>query len=181
MSEPQLERRLGPIPMLAISVGAIIGSAWLFAPLFAAQIAGPAAIVSWGISIGVALLLALVYAELGAAFPVAGGLARFSYFSHGNLAGFLAGIACWLGYVAIAPIEVQAMVRYLADEWPWLLAAEGSSSLSGGGFVFASLLLLAMTAINLLGVSWFGETNKILTIWKVIVPVAIPIALVLHA
>ncbi len=181
MPDAQLERRLGPIPMLAISVGAIIGSAWLFAPLFAAQVAGPAAILSWGISIGVALLLALVYAELGAAFPVAGGLARFSYFSHGNLAGFLAGIACWLGYVAIAPIEVQAMVRYLADEWPWLLAAEGSSSLSGRGFAVASLLLFAMTAINLLGVSWFGETNKFITIWKVIVPVAIPIVLVMHA
>lgn len=181
MPDAQLERRLGPIPMLAISVGAIIGSAWLFAPLFAAQVAGPAALLSWGISIGVALLLALVYAELGAAFPVAGGLARFSYFSHGNLAGFLAGVACWLGYVAIAPIEVQAMVRYLADEWPWLLAAEGSSSLSGRGFAFASLLLLAMTAINLLGVSWFGETNKFITIWKVIVPVAIPIVLVMHA
>lgn len=181
MSEPHLERRLGPIPMLAISVGGIIGSAWLFAPLFAAQMAGPAAVLSWAISIGVALLLALVYAELGSTFPVAGGLARFSYFSHGNLAGFVAGIACWLGYVAIAPIEVQAMVRYLAVEWPWLLAGEGASSLSGRGFLFASLLLFAMTAINLLGVSWFGEANKLITIWKVIVPVSIPILLAMHA
>ena len=163
--------------MLAISTGAIIGSAWLFAPMFVAQVAGPGAIFSWAIAIGVSLLLALVYAELGATFPVAGGLARFSFFSHGNLAGFVAGIACWLGYVAIAPIEVQAMVRYLADEWPWLLAAEGSKSLSGAGFVLASGLLLGMSAINLLGVSWFGESNKILTIWKVIVPVAIPILL----
>ncbi|MHC4833945.1 MAG: APC family permease, partial [Planctomycetota bacterium] len=177
MSTPQLERRLGALPMLAISTGAIIGSAWLFAPMFVAQVAGPGAIFSWAIAIGVSLLLALVYAELGATFPVAGGLARFSFFSHGNLAGFVAGIACWLGYVAIAPIEVQAMVRYLADEWPWLLAAEGSKSLSGAGFVLASGLLLGMSAINLLGVSWFGESNKILTIWKVIVPVAIPILL----
>ena len=111
MSEPRLERRLGPIPMLAISVGAIIGGAWRFAPLFAAEVACPAAILSWGISIGLALLLAIVYAELVAAFPVAGGLVRFSYFSHGKLSGFLAGIACWLGHVATAPIEVRAMVR----------------------------------------------------------------------
>jgi len=163
--------------MLAISTGAIIGSAWLFAPMFVAQVAGPGAVFSWLIAIGVSLLLALVYAELGATFPVAGGLARFSFFSHGGLAGFVAGIACWLGYVAIAPIEVQAMVRYLADEWPWLLAAEGSKSLSGAGFVLASGLLLGMSAINLLGVSWFGESNKVLTIWKVIVPVSIPILL----
>ncbi len=181
MSDTNLQRRLGLLPMLSISVGAIIGSAWLFAPLFVAQFAGPAGILSWVIAISVAMLLALVYAELGAAFPVAGGLARFSYFSHGNLAGFLAGFSCWLGYVAFAPIEVQAIIRYLADDWPWLLVAQGSTSLSGLGFIFASLLLLAMTAINLLGVSWFGETNKLITIWKVIVPVTIPVVLILHS
>lgn len=170
-----LNRRLGLPHLLAISVGAIIGSAWLFTPLFAAQAAGPAAIISWGISGGAALMLALVYAELGAAFPVAGGLARFSYFSHGNLAGFVAGIACWLGYVAIAPIEVQAMVRYLADHFPWLLS--GGSSLSLVGILVASVLLFGMSYINLLGVQWFGESNKYLTIWKIIVPVLIPLML----
>ena len=102
----------------------------------------------------------LVYAELGAAFPVAGGLARFSYFSHGNLAGFVAGIACWLGYLAIAPIEVQAMVRYLSDGLPWLLAGDGSRSLSAAGVALSTLLLLAMSAVNLLGVQWLGESNN---------------------
>lgn len=126
-----LQRRLGLAQLLFVSVGAIIGSAWLFAPLFAAQAAGPAAIVAWLISGGAALLLALVYAELGAAFPVAGGLARFSYLSHGNLVGFVAGMACWLGYVAIAPIEVQAMVRYLSDGAPWLVTDTASRALSG--------------------------------------------------
>lgn len=123
--EPRVEHRLGLIPLLAVSVGRIIGSAWLFAPLYAAQLAGPAAIFAWGIAAGVALLLALVYAELGAAFPVAGGLARYSYFSHGNIPGFVAGISGWLGCVAIAPIEVQAMVRYLADAWPTLMSGSG--------------------------------------------------------
>ncbi|MGH8048800.1 MAG: APC family permease [Chthoniobacterales bacterium] len=173
-----LHRSLGLSQMLFVSVGAVIGSAWLFAPLFAAQAAGPAAIVSWVISAGAALLLALVFAELGAAFPVAGGLARFSYFSHGNLAGFLAGIACWLGYVAIAPIEVQAMVRYLSDAMPWLVADVATRTLSGYGIGVCAVLLLIMSAINLLGVQWLGESNRIITIWKIIVPVLIPVSLI---
>jgi len=174
----ELNRRLGLSQLLFVSVGAIIGSAWLFAPLFAAQAAGPAAILSWVISAGAAMLLALVYAELGAAFPVAGGLARFSYFSHGNLAGFLAGMACWLGYVAIAPIEVQAMVRYLSDEMPWLVTDAATRTLTPAGIVACGGLLLAMSAINLLGVQWLGEANKVITIWKLIVPLLIPITLI---
>ena len=59
MSAPKLERNLGALPMLAISTGAIIGSAWLFAPMFVAQVAGPGAIFTWLIAIGVSLLLAL--------------------------------------------------------------------------------------------------------------------------
>lgn len=172
-----LDRRLGLLPLLAVSVGGVIGSAWLFAPLYAAQMAGPGAIFSWVIAAAVALLLALVYSELGAAFPVAGGLARFSYFSHGNIPGFVAGISCWLGYVAIAPIEVQAMVRYLADAWPWLLDAGGSGTFSIPGVIVASILLLLMSVVNLMGVQWFGESNKWITLWKVLVPVSIPIAL----
>lgn len=178
MTHP-LRRQLGLFPLLCVSVSAVIGSAWLFAAMYAAQLAGPAAILSWLISIGAALVLSLVYAELGAAFPVAGGLARFSYFSHGNLAGFLAGMACWLGYVAVAPIEVQAMVRYLSDFIPGLVSnTDGIRSLAPLGMAVSAFLLLLMSAINLLGVSWLGESNKILTIWKVIIPVLIPVALV---
>lgn len=168
-----LRRRLGLGHLFFVSVGAIIGSAWLFAPLFAAQAAGPGALVAWLISGGAALLLALVYAELGAAFPVAGGLARFSYLAHGNLTGFVAGAACWLGYVAIAPIEVQAMVRYLSDATPWLLTDTASHALSGWGMAVSALLLLAMSAINLLGVQWLGEANRIVTVWKIVVPVLV--------
>ncbi len=177
----QLRRQLGLFQLLCISVGGIIGSAWLFAALFASQLAGPAAIFSWFISIGAALILALVYAELGAAFPVAGGLARFSYFSHGNLAGFLAGIACWLGYVAVAPIEVQAMVRYLADALPWLMTGTDTRTLSVAGMICSALLLLVMSAINLLGVSWLGESNKWLTIWKLAIPLLIGVSLMVSS
>ena len=59
------------------------------------------------------LTLALVHAELGAAYPVAGGTARFPYFAFGTLAGFTAGWAAYLQAVTIAPIEVEAAISYL--------------------------------------------------------------------
>ena len=42
-----LARRFSPLHMLFLSINGIIGSAWLFAPMYAAKIAGSAAIISW--------------------------------------------------------------------------------------------------------------------------------------
>jgi amino acid transporter len=59
------------------SVGSIIGSGWLFGALAASLVAGPAALISWVLGGAGMLLLALIHAELGGMYPVAGGSARF--------------------------------------------------------------------------------------------------------
>ncbi len=76
-----------------ISLGSIIGSGWLLGALGAAQAAGPASLMSWILAAILLMVLALIHAELGAAYPVAGGTARFPYFAFGTLAGFTAGWA----------------------------------------------------------------------------------------
>ena len=93
-----------------VSLGSIIGSGWLLGALNAAQVAGPASVLSWILAAALLALLALTYAELGAAYPVAGGAARYPYYSHGPIAGFAAGWASWLQAVFIAPIEVLARI-----------------------------------------------------------------------
>ena len=112
--------RSGRVALLFTGITGIIGSGWLFASLYAAQLAGPAAILSWLIGGGVALLLALVYAELGGMLPLAGAIARIPYFSHGAMSGFMAGWLCWIAYVATAPIEVTAVLQYASNYLPWL-------------------------------------------------------------
>src|ERR1700710_3118114 len=90
--EPQrLKRTIGFWGLMFVSLGSIIGSGWLLGALDAAQVAGPAAILSWILAAGMLTVLALIHAELGAAYPVAGGTARFPYFAFGNLTGFIAG------------------------------------------------------------------------------------------
>ncbi|MCK9910038.1 amino acid permease, partial [Microbacteriaceae bacterium K1510] len=121
----------------------IMGSGWLFASLYAAQIAGPAAIISWMIGGGVALLLALIYAELGGMLPLAGAIARIPYFSHGSMSGFMAGWLCWIAYVATAPIEVTAVLQYTSNYLPWLTTTVGGNRvLTGHGLAVAIVLLL---------------------------------------
>src|SRR3954465_6386755 len=108
-----LKRSVGFYGMMFVSLGSIIGSGWLLGALNAARAAGPASVLSWLLAAGMLALLALTYAELGAAYPVAGGAARFPYYSHGAVAGFTAGWAAWLQAVFIVPVEVLATITYV--------------------------------------------------------------------
>ena len=72
-----LKREMGLIGATWASETSIIGSGWLFAGMGAAVLAGPAAIYGWLIGGACAIVLALLHAELGGMYPVAGGTARF--------------------------------------------------------------------------------------------------------
>jgi amino acid transporter len=174
-----LQRSIGPIGLMFTALSGIIGSGWLFASLYAAQIAGPAAIFSWIVGGLIALALTLTYAELGGMLPVAGGLARIPHFSHGSTNSFLAGWLCWIGYVATAPIEVTAVLQYSSNYLPWLTAtAQGERVLSNHGLIVAATLMLFFTTVNLMGVHWYTRANTTITYWKLAVPLAAAIVLI---
>ena len=85
-SRRRLRRDIGVVGLLFTSVGSIIGSGWLFGALNAAEIAGPAAILSWVLGGFMIMLIGLTYAELGTMFPVSGGVVRFPHFAFGSFA-----------------------------------------------------------------------------------------------
>src|SRR3954468_12477385 len=137
----ELHRAIGFWGLTFVSLGSIIGSGWLLGALYAAEAAGGASIISWGLAAIMLIALALIHAELGTAYPVAGGTARFPYFAFGALAGFTAGWAAYLQAVTIAPIEVEASIQYVdgtawAQEHFQLLTvhSDGSHTLNARGF-----------------------------------------------
>lgn len=113
-----LRRDVGLIGLTWASVGSIIGSGWLYGAHDAVIQAGPSAIISWVIGAVAIVLLALVHAELGGMFPVAGGTARYPHYAFGGLAGMSFGWFSWLQAATVAPIEVEAMIGY-AGHWKW--------------------------------------------------------------
>ncbi|HYX28962.1 MAG TPA: APC family permease, partial [Pyrinomonadaceae bacterium] len=173
-----LRRTVGFYGLMFVSLGSIIGSGWLLGALNAAKVAGPASILSWVLAACMLSLLAITYAELGATYPVAGGAARFPYFSHGPIVGFTAGWAAWLQAVFIAPIEVLAVITYV-NSVGWfnqhfnMLSRTGDNAglLNGTGLVVAVVLMLLFTTINLAGAKFLSDSNVIIVIWKTIVPV----------
>ena len=173
-----LKRTVGFYGLMFVSLGSIIGSGWLLGALNAAQVAGPASVLSWILAAGMLALLALTYAELGATYPVAGGAARFPYYSHGPIAGFTSGWASWLQAVFIAPIEVLAAITYV-NSVGWVnqhfnminKAGDKAGLLNGQGLVVALILMVLFTAINLAGAKFLSDSNIIVVIWKTVVPV----------
>ena len=167
---PRLRREVGLLPLFMVSAGSVIGSGWLLGTLNASESAGPAAIISWLIGAILLIGIALVYAELGAAYPISGGTARFTWIHTGTLGGFFCGTFSYLQAVAIAPIEVEASLGYMNAKW-WHGLENSHSLLTGKGLVVAIAAMFLFTAVNLLGVKWMAEGNTIAMIWKIIVPI----------
>jgi amino acid transporter len=178
----KLRRDVGLVGLLFASVGSIIGSGWLLGALAASQLAGPAALISWVLGGGAMLLLALVHAELGGMYPVAGGSARFPHYAFGSLAGFAGGWFAFLGAVTTAPIEVEAALQYSSNYVSGLTKmSSGTLVLTPAGYAVAAVLMLLFSAINVMGVRWLSETNKAAVWWKIAVPVLAVVVLMVTA
>ena len=101
-----LRRSVGFWGLMFVSLGSIIGSGWLLSALTASEVAGPAAILSWVLAAIMLTVLALVYAELGATYPVAGGTGRF----HGSRLNVLRCHCAWT-FVTLPKIPLSIICR----------------------------------------------------------------------
>lgn len=170
-----LKRELGFWHLTGISLGGVIGSGWLLAPMTAARNAGPASVLAWGIG-GLALvLMAMVLVELGASVPLSGGLVRWPFHSSGRLVGTLASWSIWVAYAINPPSESAAMLQYLDRYVPGLHRADEHLTLLGTLFGFA--IMAVFVAVNWFGVRRLAQVNLVLTIGKVAVPVITAAAL----
>lgn len=166
----ELHRRFSPLNLLFISINGMIGSAWLFAPLYAAKIAGPHAIYAWIIGGLVTMLIALTFAELSVFLPIAGGSSRFPQLSHGVLASFIMSWIAWISSLTMAPIEVQAVLQYASTYFPSLIhLVNNVPILTGLGLCWATIIMLLLCFINIASFRGLVGFNNLLFGFKIIV------------
>jgi amino acid transporter len=169
-----LKRELGLISAMWSSETSIIGSGWLLASFGAAQAVGGAAIIAWVLGAIAAILLALVHAELGGMYPVAGGTARFPHLAFGPGAGISFGFFSWLQAVTVPPIEAFAVIHYAGYYWSAIYdpnANGGNGNVTHWGFVLEIVLMAIFTAVNFLPMRIYGPLYSAVTWWKVAIPV----------
>ena len=165
-----LKREMGLIGATWASETSIIGSGWLFGAWLAAAAAGTAALLGWVIAGIAIIILALVHAELGAMYPVAGGTARFPHYAYGSVAGISFGFFSWVQAVTVAPIECFAVMQYASYYWPSVYNTTTGIT-TGLGFALTALLLAIFTALNFFAMRLFSKVNSGITWWKVAIPI----------
>jgi amino acid transporter len=167
-NDERLKRKLGPLSLAMLTFGNMIGSGWLFAAYYGAQIAGPLSLVSWGIAGIATVLVALVFIELGITRPRSGGLVRWPARACGP---FMATMIGWAAFCQIAigtPSEAAGLLQYGARWWPMLYNGEDLTLL---GLAAATLLMAGFAALNYFGVTLLARVNNAATIAKLIIPV----------
>lgn len=175
-----LHRRFTPFSLLTLSINGMIGSAWLFAPLYAAKMAGPAAIIAWIIGGIATMMIALTFAELSVLFPVAGGTAQIPQLSHGTFTSFILTWIAWLSALTMAPIEVQAILQYASTYFTSLIYfAHGVPVLTSVGLLWATVLMLSFCIINIVSYKGLIRFNLSLFLFKVVV-ILITIGVLIH-
>ncbi len=146
----------------AIGLGAIIGAGIFVLSGTAIALAGSAALIAFVIVGVIALIVALELGELGSIMPRAeGGSYSFAYEAFGSELGFITGIMLYFAYASsIAPIAL-GFGSYLTS----LLG------ITAGIYptVFAILLILVLTVVNILGISKAAKVDFGLVIVKIVI------------
>ncbi|QCC48379.1 universal stress protein [Halobellus limi] len=144
----ELERDLGLYAVLAISVGAMVGSGIFILPALAVDIAGPAVILAYVVAGVLVLPAALSKSEMATAMPEAGGTYLFIERGMGPLLGTVAGIGTWFALSFKGALALVGGVPYLL-----LLFDVPPSVTTPVALALATLLVV----VNLLGAKQTGR------------------------
>lgn len=153
-----LERDLGLVAVIAVSMGAMIGSGIFILPGLAMEAAGPGVILAFVLAGIFVLPAALCIAELGAAMPDAGGDYVFIERGMGPVAGTIAGLGTWLMLMFKGALALVGGMFYL-ELLLWLPSHASAAILLG------TILII----VNLVGVKQTGDLQSVMVVIMVII------------
>jgi amino acid transporter len=167
--EVTLSRDLGLFTITMIGVGGMIGAGIFVLTGIAAGVAGPALVLAFLLNGIVALFTAMAYAELGSAFPAAGGGYVWIKEGLGNTQGFLAGWIDWFAHAVAGSLYALGFGRFASELW--IMAGMPTFDLSVNQMTlgFMTLIILLFTSINYRGASETGTVGNVVTMLKIVI------------
>ncbi len=115
------------------------------------------------------MFTAMVYAELGSAFPEAGGGYLWVKEGLGGAQGFLAGWMSWFAHAVAGSLYALGFGRFATELWVMAGVPMAGLSVHQMTLGFTTLVIVLFTTINYRGASETGTIGNIVTMTKVII------------
>ena len=169
---PRLRRTLGPVHLIALGVGAIVGTGIYTLIGVGADRAGPAVLISFGIAGLVCACVALCYGELASVMHASGGAYTYAYSALGELPAWVIGWALILEYSVVCAAVAVGWSGY-ADSFLTSVGVNLPPQLtagpSEGGIINlpAVLILFAVAGLLCLGTRESAAVNSALVGLKI--------------
>ncbi len=165
-----LKRSLGPLNLIALGIGSIIGTGiFVLTGTAASQNAGPALVISMIISAAGCAFAGLCYAEFASMVPVAGSAYTYAYATVGELFAWIIGWDLILEYaLSTSTVAVGwsgyfvSLARDLGVAIPPLVTAPPFN-------LPAAVIVLVVAALLIVGVKESANTNTALVAIKIVV------------
>jgi len=170
-----LKKVLGPMDLILMGIGAIVGTGIFVLTGTGAVTAGPALTLSFVIAAIACGFAALCYAEFASSVPVAGSIYTYSYVTLGEIVAWMIGWDLLLEYgLATSTVAVgwsgyfQSLLKGIGIVLPEALRA-APGAIPGVNTVFnlpAFLIMLVLTFMLSLGVRESARVNNIMVLIK---------------
>jgi len=145
---------LGLLDATMIGIGAMIGAGIFVLTGLAAETAGPAALLVFGLNGGVTLFTALSYAELASAIPRNGGGYAYVRETFSGAVSFVMGWTRWFTYMAAGALYALGFYLPSAPDLP---------------IVYALAVVAIFVALNALSTEASGGAETVVTLLKVVI------------
>ena len=168
-----LHRSLGPLQLMLLGIGSVIGTGIFVLTADAAQLAGPGMMAAFVLAGAVCTAAALCYAEIASMVPVSGSAYTYTYAVMGEVFAWLVGWALILEYAVSASAVAVGWSGYLTG----LLASVGVhlpaamiQSPSSGGLIDlpAVTISLLCTVLLVSGTHESATVNAVLVAIKIV-------------
>jgi len=156
-NEPKLVRGISRWDMVAITINSIIGAGIFGLPSKAAALIGANSLFAFIACAFVVALIVLCFAEVSSRFTETGGPFLYAKEAFGSVVGFEVGWLFWLVRITAFATNCNLLVNYL-----------GFANNQFARILTIILVVLALSAINLVGVKTSARTTNFFTVGKLI-------------
>ena len=161
---PTLRKSLKNRHIQLIALGGAIGTGLFYGSSESIQLAGPSILLAYLVGGLAIFMIVRALSEMAVEDPKAGAFSYYATRYWSRRAGFISGWKYWFNYVLVAMVELAVVGSFVNYWFPNIPK-----------WVSAAVFLVAIAALNLMGVNKFGEFE----FWFAIIKIVAVLAMIL--